>query len=149
MLTVYVPPGEGGYFEENKIQNGKGTTTKYAPRLHNGRLVVDVPAMFFRKTILGGPQGLLWERSNPEAMEWLGRNPDGMINNAFPGANRAAPAAQVVTVSTPAIFKLVAPEGASSYSYAGVESKIGRDRTVTVDAHVADVLRSHGYVDVA
>jgi hypothetical protein len=150
MLTVFVPPGESGYFEENKVINGTATKIKYAPRPYNGRLVVDLPLPIFLKCALLGANGLLWERENVQAMAWIGQNGSvEQINNAFPGASRPPPIPTVESKSTPAMIKMIAPEGVSSFSHDGVDHKVGKDRSITVAYHVADVLRSHGFRDAA
>jgi hypothetical protein len=43
--------------------------------------------------------------------------------------------------------KMLAPEGATSYSHAGTEHTVGDDRCVVVTDEVASVLRSHGFRD--
>lgn len=142
MLTVFVPPNAASTFID-------GNAT-YKARMHNGRLVIDLPSMFFRKQILLGKSGLAWERENPEAMEWMGKNDDFvMSSNAFPGAGRPPPAASVVVEVAPVMIKLIAPEGVSSFSHDGAEHKVGKDGSITVDDHVATVLRSHGFKDAA
>jgi hypothetical protein len=141
-LTVFVPANEPSTFIH-------GNTT-YAARMFNGRLVIDLPQMIFREQILLGKQGLAWQRENPEALEWLGRN-DHLImsSNAFPGAGRPPPVAPVVVEAAPVVVRLIAPEGVSAYSFEGAEHKVGKDGSVTVTDHVASVLRSHGFKDAA
>ena len=142
MLTVFVPPNEVSTFID-------GNAT-YKARMHNGRLVVDLPPIFFRKQVLLGKSGLAWERENPEAMEWMGRNDDFvMSSNAFPGAGRPPQVAPVAVEVAAVIIKLIAPEGVSSFSHDGAEHKVGKDGSITVPDHVASVLRSHGFKDAA
>ena len=142
MLTVFVPRNEPTTFLDGEIT--------YKARTHNGRLVIDVPQMFFRKTMLLGSAGLLWERENPEAMAWMGANDKySMSSNAFPGADRPAPTAPAVTEVAPKMVKMLAPDGVTSFSHDGQEHRIGKDGSIAVHAPVADVLRSHGFREVA
>jgi hypothetical protein len=68
----------------------------------------------------------------PEDFEYLLNGPDG----------------KTWTKANPDVaFRLMAPENVSSYSYGGTECQIGDDRLVLVAAHVATVLRSHGFRD--
>lgn len=85
MLTVFVPSGG-----PNQIIGRDGKT--FNARLLGGRAVIDLPPDLFRAQ-LSGRHGLPWQAENPEALEFLGRNQSFMINDAFPGAGRPAPAA--------------------------------------------------------
>jgi hypothetical protein len=148
MLTVFMPPSlKGTIFETQGVVNGNPQKIVYAPRLHNGHLVIDVPRAFFI-SMLSSPQGRQWETENPEAVAWLGQNDRGFeVNDAFPGADRPPPNAAVVNeVAPPVMVRMRAPTGATSYSHGGAEYEIGKDGTVTVDEHVAAVLRSHGFI---
>jgi hypothetical protein len=144
MLTIFVPD-EGG---ATHFLHGGAT---YEARMVNGRLVVTVPQEYFRKQLLLGKNGLLWEQANPEAMAWIGQNETTTSGTIFPGSSRrvaAAPVAAVpvvAEVAPVANVKLRAPEGCSSYSHSGQSFEVGEDRTVMVTAALADVLRSHGF----
>ena len=142
MLTVFIPPGEPTTF----IVDG----TSYTARMFNGRLVIEMPQRIFRGQLLLGKSGLLWERENPEAMEWLGQSdPFVMSSNAFPGAGRPPAVAPVVVQVAPVMRKLIAPEGITSFSHGGTEHKINKDGSITVDDKVASALRAHGFKDAA
>jgi hypothetical protein len=144
VLTVFVPSGG-----PNQIIGRDGKT--YNARLLNGRLVIDIPLNLFQAQ-LAGKQGLRWQAENYEAMEFLGANQSSnfMINNAFPGAGRPAPAPVAAEAeAAPVIVRLLAPEGAHSFSHDGREYKIGKDGSITVDDQLANVLRSHGFRDAA
>ena len=142
MLTVFIPQNEPTTFLD-------GNAT-YQARIHNGRLVVDVPQQFFRASLLLGKNGLLWERENHEVMAWMGANDGAVMScNAFPGADRPPPVAPVATDSAPKMVRVLAPDGVTSFSHDGVEHKVAKDGSVTVSDPVADVLRSHGFRSVA
>jgi hypothetical protein len=145
MLTIYCPQGETGIWQAQVTVQGKPQSVTYAPRLHtNGRYVFDVPRGFFTSVILRSNQGLAWEKENWEAMAWLGENDHvHEVNNAFPGRDRPPPLAPAATEA--AMIKMRAPAGTTAYSYGGAENKIANDGLITVDEHVADVLRSHGF----
>lgn len=96
LLTVYVPPNARSSFEYVSGNGSERTNHMAAPRLWNGLLVIDIPLPTFL-SILRGPQGLLWQNSNPEVFEWLATNMDAkagvMTCNVFPGSKRFAPSA--------------------------------------------------------
>jgi hypothetical protein len=71
-VTIFVPPAfHGTVFEEVATINGNRIPKKYQPRIHDGRIVVDVPVAFFQR-VLAGNHGKVWLDANPEAMAWLG-----------------------------------------------------------------------------
>lgn len=150
MITVFVPPGEGSYFEHVAVVNGNSVRKTFGPgRTHNGRMVVDLPRAFFVQNVLLGPQGLKWHTENPEALAFIGSIPDPAydVGDVFPGKDRPAPIAPAATL--PVMVKLVAPEGVTSYSHGGIEHKLDKTGTVTVRADLADILRAHGFKDAA
>jgi hypothetical protein len=148
MLTVYCPPGETSTWVTHGTINGNSKEIQYAPRLHtNGRMVIDIPRVFFSSVILSSNRGKLWEDENYEAMVWLGRNDHAMeVNDCFPGADRPPPSAAVVNEVAPVMMRMRAPTGVTSYSHGGAEYEIGKDGVVMVEDHVAAVLRSHGFL---
>jgi hypothetical protein len=146
LLTVFCPPAETGVFETMNVTNGVPTAVTYAPRLFNGRFVIDIPKELFQQILMGN-NGKKWLDENWEAVEWLGRDHVMENGDAFPGRDRPAPTAPVATTEIePKIVKLRAPEGTTSFSFEGVEHKIGKNHTIEVLDHVADVLRSHGFL---
>jgi hypothetical protein len=153
MITFYVPEGESDYFEhevDNSKKGERNSIIKYGPGwMHNGRLVVDLPRHFFSTILCTGPRGLKWQQENQEAMVYIASIKDSAyeVGDAFPGKDRPAP---VTPAAKPKLMvKLQAPANVTHYSHAGHEHAIGKDRTVTVLDDVADVLRSHGFVDAA
>jgi hypothetical protein len=154
MITCFVPNGESFQYEDTvkTIVELDGTRTekvalvKYVARQHNGRFVVDLPRAFF-VTLLRGPQGLLWERENPEVLEWIGRGIIDYNGVIFPGERRPPPAAPIVR--EPILVRMIAPEDVTSYSHDGEQHDIGKDRVVTVSDDLAAILRSHGFKDAA
>jgi hypothetical protein len=147
MLTIFVPESlQTGEFEVNTVVNGDPKKVTYKPRIHNGHRVLDVPPAFFR-TLLSGTDGLPWQRANPEALAWLGehKGTNTYFGQPFPGAGRPPPVAPIVSNAAPVMVRLRAPAGATSFSHNGQELEIGKDGTITVEDHVADVLRSHGF----
>jgi hypothetical protein len=141
LLTVFVPLGG-----PCRIINGNAV---YDARPFKGRMIIDVPQMFFRTALLGGAQGLDWVNENPEAMEWLQHDHTIMNCNAFPGADRPAPVERVAVEVKPVLIKMHAPDGVSAFSHEGTEHKVGKDGTILVEKPVADVLRAHGFRDAA
>jgi hypothetical protein len=152
LLTVFVPAGmEGTTFEHQSKHNGVMVTNKYQARPWNGHWVIDVPLAFFNHlTGSAGHKGLVWSECNPEVTEWLSQGDRRiMVGNAFPGEHRAPPVAAVKVDAAPRMVRMIAPEGCTSFSHGGVEYKISGDRLVTIEAHVAETLRSHGFLDAA
>lgn len=144
LLTVFVPAGmEGSTFEDHGMVNGSNTVSQYQSRPWRGYWIVDLsPSLFDR--MLAGPQGLLWGNENPEALQWRAAgNGRVMTCNAFPGELRGQKV--VHTVAEPKMVRLRAPEGVTHYSHDGAEREVGKDGTVNVLDHVADVLKSHGF----
>lgn len=149
MITVYVPPGVNlNCFEDNKIINGRGVTKNYFARTHNGHIVIPLTPAAFREMI-SGPQGILWERENGAAIEWLHQNKLNLDADVFPGEGRAPLEVKPAADAAPVMVKLIAPAGTSSFSHNGTERTVSKDRTVTVENHVADVLRTFGFSDAA
>jgi hypothetical protein len=86
LITVFVPKEANFHcFEVNGIVNGSGTTTRNYARMLQDRIVVDLPRRGFI-SLLQAPNGLLWERENPDAMAWLGQNQSDPPFPVFPGA---------------------------------------------------------------
>lgn len=150
LLTIFVPTSmHATTFEEQAVINGNRVPKTYQPRVWNGHIVVDITLGLFHR-MLAGPQGKLWSDSNPEVLEWLGQGDRStMFCNAFPGSARPpllppTPASE----KAGAMITMQAPKGTHSFSYGGIETKIGKDGTITVTDTVADVLRSHGFLAV-
>jgi hypothetical protein len=149
MLTIWLPPGEAGTFEHSVVTKTGPGKNVYHSRMHNGHRVVDVPPSLFQ-ILLGGANGLLFERLNPRSIEWMARM-DGSThygNAAFPDEANPPPIAPVATDAAPIKIKMRAPVGTSSVSHEGASIEIGKDGTVTVDETAADKLRWHGFVPV-
>jgi hypothetical protein len=145
MITVYIPANDSfNYHEREHLHNGQLVTTKYIASVHNGRRVIPVTVDQFIK-LIGGPNGLAWHNENVEALEWIAANKTNPHVDAFPGASRAPLADTAGVESAPVMVKMLAPEGASSFSHEGVELKIGKDGSITVEAGVAAVMQSHGF----
>jgi len=147
MITVWVPPGEAGTFEQAITVNGAAKRDVYNARMHDGRRVVDMPPALF-KTLLGGGNGLLWQRMNPKTLEWFGElnGTNQYFGQPFPDEHNPPPIAPIATEAVPVMVRLVAPDGVTSFSCEGVEHKVGKDRSITVTEHVAGTLKSHGFV---
>jgi hypothetical protein len=111
--------------------------------------LIDVPRNSWL-SLISGPQGLAWLQLNPEVAGFLDANPSITLGTVFPGEARvnAPPPAPPVAKKAPGPVKLMAPPDVTSYSHGGVEYPIAKNRTITVPEHVADTLRSHGFIPV-
>lgn len=144
MLTVFAPEGTGTFITTSVI-NGRTTEVVHQPRHFNGWLVIDLPRKMFVAQ-LQGANGKAFEDANWEAMKFLGEHQSADEISAFPGEHRAPFVAPVATeVAPPVMVKMIAPEGCSSFSHDGSTHKIGKDRTIEVEGHVAAILKSHGF----
>ena len=147
MLTVYVPPGVGFHcFEMNGIVNDVGQTTTLYARQHEGSTVIDLPRFAF-VALLQGRDGLHWERANPAAMEWIGRNKGEPMYPVFP--HLAAAPIPPSAPAEPVMVRMIAPENCGGASVEGKAVIIGDDRSVVVTAAVAEQLLGHGFVRAA
>jgi hypothetical protein len=149
MLTVWIPRDQPTTYEHEMIVNNSPKKLVYQARMHAGRLVVDLAPGFFQ-LLLGSGNGLLWQKTNPRAVEWLGTlsGTNTYLGSPFPDEHNP-PATQVApAVAALVSVKLRAPAGVGSYSVRGIESKVGKDGLIEVDGHVADELRPHGFVPV-
>jgi len=115
--------------------------------MHKGHRVIDIPPGFFR-SLLASPNGLVWERLNPRAIDWLGAMSGSNTYQGQPFPDESnPPIPPVAPIAAALVFvKLRAPHGATSYSHAGTEHQIAKDGHVTVDENVAATLLSHGFV---
>lgn len=141
MITVFVPEGCAGQITS---ADSKKTFHPYAV---NGWTLIDIPREIWM-SLIRGSQGLSWMSLNPEVASYLAANPDFMMGRAFPGEARTAvlpPPPPAPIKREPVMVKLTAPEGATSFSIEGRETKIGKSGIVIVADHVADALRSHGF----
>jgi hypothetical protein len=149
MLTVWIPDGQAGTFEHNVVTPTGAVKNVHQARAHGQHRVVEIPQQLFQ-SLLGGPNGQLWEKLNPKAIEWMARmqGTNTYMGEQFPDENSPPPIAAVAAYAAPVSVKLRAPAGVGSYSVRGIESKVGKDGLIEVDGHVADELRPHGFVPV-
>lgn len=150
LLTAFVPPRAQGtttFLEETKV-NGDRVTNKYETRIYRGWHVVDISLGFFHR-LLAGPHGLDWQNCNYEIMQWLGEaDRRDMLGSAFPGIDRA-PAPPPAPPAPVFMVRMAAPAGVTCASIDGNQLVIGKDGTIEVTNRIADVLRSHGFVEAA
>ena len=146
MITVWIPEGELSTFEHNITANGNPTKIHYQARMHNGHRAIDVSPAFFQ-SLVGSPNGLLWQRLNPKTIDWLGglKNTNTYQGQPFPDESNPPPIAAMVTDVTPAMVRMRVPQGTCTYSHNGTEYEVGKDGMINVAEHVADVLKSHGF----
>jgi hypothetical protein len=146
MLTVWVPKDQPTTYEHETIVNGEGKKIIYQARMHAGRLVVDFAPGFFQ-LLLGSGNGLLWQRNNPRAIDWLGTlaGSNQYFGQPFPDEDSPPPTLVAPPEVAPISVRLRAPAGTSCYSHAGELHEIGTDGLITVDPPVADVLHWHGF----
>lgn len=148
LLTVFVPPGmEGTTFEEQSIVNGNMVPSNYQARPAKGFWVVDIPLGYFNR-LIAGPNGKDWSDANPEILEWLSKADRRVMScNAFPGEHRAPRIAPAEAPKlAPKIVRMRPPAGVTSFSHEGREFEVGADGSIEVGEHVAEVLKSHGFV---
>lgn len=151
LVTAFVPalPSlQGTTFEEQAVINGNQVPKQYHQRTHNGHNVVDLPFGLLHR-LFSGPMSKEWQDANPEILAWMGEaDRRTMSCNAFPGEHRAAPIAPPPPPAT-IVVKMKAPDGVSSFSHGGRPFEVGKDGTIEVEGHVAEVARSHGFRIVA
>ncbi len=150
LLTIFVPTDfQSSIIEDaGNVINGSRVPTKYQTRIHAGHYVIDVPRGTFQR-LIGGNQGKLWLDCNPEAQEWIGRNPGDMTCHAFPGEHRPPPHVAAPTIAPVIMVRMRAPDSVTSLSIEGADLVIGDDRIVAVTEAVAEMIRGHGFAAVA